>query len=197
MRHAFLVGIVLLALHSPAAGQEDGMPRLGDHQFVPVPTIGEPFMTTFVQTQVELAFTFDSQLPLYNPVDSTQVGLVDVDQAFTALGFQYQQRVQDWLVVQTEFGFLGRLGTDTGSLVASGTRACTLPVAGLKTSPNRSETDGCSWPAIKWFRTRMSPGTVIVSAVVLISVRIQLSISQLNVALYEHIRPIARCGSAR
>ena len=120
MRFALLAPIVVLALASPAASQDDGIPRLGDHQFVPVLTIAEPFMTTFVQTRVDLAFTFDSQLPLYSPVDSTQLGLVNVDQAFTSLAFGYQHRVQDWLVVQTEVGFLGRLGTDTSSLVASG-----------------------------------------------------------------------------
>jgi hypothetical protein len=120
MRFALLTAIVVLALASPAAGQDDGIPRLGDHQFVPVLTIAEPFMTTFVQTQVDLAFTFDSQLPLYSPVDSTELGLVDVDQAFTSLAFGYQHRVQDWLVVQTEVGFLGRLGTDTSSIVTSG-----------------------------------------------------------------------------
>jgi len=120
VRCAVLSSLVLVALALPASAQEGGIPRLGDHEFVPVSAIAEPFLTTFVQTEISLGQTMNSTVELISPQDSTTIGFVEADQLLTSLAFLYQQRVQDWLVIRVNMGFIGRLGTDTSTLVADG-----------------------------------------------------------------------------
>jgi len=120
MRSTFLLLLAPVALALPAWAQEGGVPRLGDHEFVPTMAITEPFLTTHVQTEIALGTTVNSTTTLTDPQDSTTVGTIDADQLLTSIGFRYQQGIQDWLVTTVNLGFSGRLGTDTSTLVADG-----------------------------------------------------------------------------
>ena len=120
LRRAMLLGLMAVSLALPAAAEESGVPHLDEHRFVPVPELIEPFMTTHVQMTVALGWTTNATQPLFSPVDSTQVGNVSSDQFITGLGVVYQQGVKDWMVVRLRLDIVGRLGTDTSSLLSSG-----------------------------------------------------------------------------
>ncbi len=120
MRYIALTGLLILALTAQATAEEQEFPSLGDHRFVPVTALTEPFLVTYVQSTVGLGWTVNSTTPLINPSDSTMVGSVESDQLLTGLGFQYQQGVKDWLVVKLALDVVGRLGADTNSLLADG-----------------------------------------------------------------------------
>ena len=107
-------------LAAPAAAKESGIPRLDEHQFVPVPAITEPFMTTFLQMSLGLGGTLNATQPLFSPIASTLIGIVDSNQFLTGIRFRYQYGVKNWLVVSLRINIIGRLGTDTSSLLTDG-----------------------------------------------------------------------------
>jgi hypothetical protein len=111
-----------LMLTAPVMAEESGIPRLEEHQFVPVLALDEPFMTTHLQMGVALGWTLNATQPIYSldPSDSVQVGEVPSDQFLTGIAARYQQRVKDWLVARIELDVAGRLGTDTSSLLNDG-----------------------------------------------------------------------------
>jgi len=119
-RVALLLLMAIIVLAAPAMADESGLPRLGDHVFVPVLTLTEPFLVTHVQTAVGLGWTVNSTTPVISPVDSSVIGIVGSDQLLAGIGFQYQQGVKDWLVVRLAVDVIGRLGTDTNSMLADG-----------------------------------------------------------------------------
>ena len=67
MRGIVLSSLVFVALALPASAEEGGIPRLGGHEFVPVVAITEPFLTTYVQTEISLGQTMDSTVALISP----------------------------------------------------------------------------------------------------------------------------------
>ena len=120
VRHLALLGLIAVMLAAPAVAEESGIPRLDEHQFVPVPAITEPFMTTYLQMGLGLGGTVNAEQPLYSPVDSTLIGNVDSNQFLTGIRFKYQRSVKNWLVVRFRLNVIGRLGTDTSSLLNDG-----------------------------------------------------------------------------
>jgi hypothetical protein len=121
MKAVFLFLLLLAAL--PASAQDQPIPRLGDHVFVPVMVITEPFITTHVQTSVSLGQTVNSTVPVIDVTDSTLIGTTKASIMLAGIGFKYQQGVKDWLAVRLSFGTAGRVGTSTSSLVAEGVTA--------------------------------------------------------------------------
>jgi len=111
--------IAIIALAGPATADESEIPRLGEHQFVPVTVLTEPFVVTIVQTNIGLGWTVNSTVPLFSS-DSTLIGSVGANQLLAGIGFLYQQGVKDWLAVRLRLDVVGRLGTDTSSLLADG-----------------------------------------------------------------------------
>ena len=119
-RHLALLGLFAVMLAAPAAAEESGIPRLDEHQFVPVMAITEPFMTTYLQMSLGLGGTVNATQPLYSPIDSTLIGSVNSNQFLMGIRFKYQRGVKNWLVVRLRLNVIGRLGTDTSSLLNDG-----------------------------------------------------------------------------
>lgn len=120
------VAVLLLTVLAPAAtvsAEDSGFPSLGDHVFVPVMSITEPFLVTYVQSTVDLGWTLNSEASLAIPPDSVLISGIETDQLFAGLGFQYQQKVKDWLVIRMGLDVVGRLGVDSSSLLADGVTA--------------------------------------------------------------------------
>jgi hypothetical protein len=117
-----LTATLCLALFIPlaAGAQERGLPRLGDHDFVPVLTIDEPFITTHVQTSVSLGKAVNTLVPVLDVTDSTIIGTANADILVAALSFRYQQEVKDWLAFKFDLLAGGRLGTSSHTLVSEG-----------------------------------------------------------------------------
>jgi hypothetical protein len=120
IRHLALGGLLIVVLAAPSVAQESRLPRLADHQFVPVSSIPEPFINTSIRTSIGLGFTTNSTSPLINPDDGTVIGIVESDQILSNIGLQYQHRVKDWLAVQLNLDIAGRLGSDSTSLLSDG-----------------------------------------------------------------------------
>lgn len=112
--------ILLLLTALPAAAQDQPMPRLGDHVFVPVMALNEPFITTHVQTSVSLGQTLDSFVPVLDVTDSTIIGIAPASVLLAGIGLNYQQAVKDWLAVRINLSTVGRVGTSTTSLISEG-----------------------------------------------------------------------------
>ena len=49
--------IAFLMLAPSASAQDDALPKLGDHLFVPVTALAEPFITTFVDVSMGMGWT--------------------------------------------------------------------------------------------------------------------------------------------
>ncbi len=120
-----LVILLLTALVPAASGsaEDSSFPGLGEHVFVPVTTITEPFLITYVQSTVDLGLTLNSESSLIIPPDSVLISGIETNQLYAGLGFQYQQKAKDWLVVRLSLDIIGRLGTDSSSLLADGITA--------------------------------------------------------------------------
>ncbi len=94
------------------------MPSLGDHVFVPVTAISEPFITTFVQNSVSLG-SIDATVPV-SLLDSTLVAEIPADQLVAILGARYQHAVNEWLAAGLSLGVVGRVGTSTTTVLVEG-----------------------------------------------------------------------------
>jgi len=120
VRYLALLGLFAVMLAAPAAAEESGIPRLDEHQFVPVPAITEPFMTTYLHMGLGLGGTVNATQPLYSLSDSTLVGSVDSNQFLAGIRFKYQHAMKNWLAVRLRLNGIARLGTDTSSLLNDG-----------------------------------------------------------------------------
>jgi len=112
-----------------AAGQvvsalEFKRPKLGGHAFMPNNYVRDPFITTFVRNSVGIGQAMDVQIPLAVIEDDTLLGLQG-DILYATLDFEYQHAIRPWLAARGEVTVLGRLGTNVGSLLASGLTAAT------------------------------------------------------------------------
>ncbi len=122
----------------------------------------EPFLTTHIQAKFGLGWTVNSTVPVYDLEDSTFVADVPADQVLTGLRFLYQQRVRDWLVVHMQLGVVGRLGSDTSSLLADGVTGALDYELGWKMRIFKSESvlvsgslglgSSTRLPAARWYR---------------------------------------------
>jgi len=111
------VGTVVQAL-------EYKRPMLGGHAFMPNNLIRDPFIKTFVRNSIGIGQAVDVEIPLVEIGGDTILGLQG-DIMYATLAFEYQQAIRPWLAARGEFNVLGRLGTNVGSLLASGLTAAT------------------------------------------------------------------------
>jgi hypothetical protein len=122
MRSTLLMILMILLLtpcHA-ALSEESPKPRLGNHVFIPVMAITEPFITTHVQTTVGVGSTVNSSLPVIDLSSDEVIGTVKANQLLAGIGFRFQYAAKNWLAVLLNLSTVGRLGTSTTSLVAEG-----------------------------------------------------------------------------
>jgi hypothetical protein len=111
---------LVLAAVAAAAAEESPMPQLGDHVFIPVMALTEPFITTFVQSTVSLGKTTNATVPVFDLESGEIIGFAPADQLLAGIGFRFQHAAKDWLAVGLDLHIVGVLGTNTTSLVAEG-----------------------------------------------------------------------------
>jgi hypothetical protein len=112
--------MLALLTSAVARGQDDGRSRLGDHDFVPVMALVEPFLNTHVQTTVSIGSTANAIVPVFDVTDSTVIGTAKADILLAGIGFEYQHRAKDWLAARLSLVFGGRVGTSSQTLIAEG-----------------------------------------------------------------------------
>lgn len=124
-------GVLILALTAPhclageppaAQVQEDRIPRLGDHRFTPNPLAGLPFIDTYVRNSVGIGKAVDLYVPLLE-IDGEPVVGLQGDLMNAILEFEFQQAIKDWVAFRAQIRVLGRLGTETQSLLSQGVTA--------------------------------------------------------------------------
>jgi hypothetical protein len=118
-----LVLILLLAYGATAGAEESALPQLGEHTFIPVMALTEPFITTHVQTNISLGSTVNSTVPVIDVVNEEIIGTAKANLALAGIGFHYQYAAKEWLAVYIGLVTAGRLGTSTTSLLAEGITA--------------------------------------------------------------------------
>ena len=114
--------LVLLAcgLSSRVDAQEKkGVPRLGEHTFVPNRLIRSPFVQSYIRSTTGIGTSSKVQVPLITLPDST---VLDLETSVTAatISFEFQYAIKDWVAVWGNMQIIGRLGTSTEALLSEG-----------------------------------------------------------------------------
>ena len=120
MRLPCLFGLVLslVAIASSIHGAEPGR-TLNGHDFMPSENVEAPFAVTYFGTITGGGMAFDVKTPFIDR-DGQQIGTLEGDVAFMALGFRYQQRFGNWIAARAGFVGSARLGIDEQSVLAQG-----------------------------------------------------------------------------
>lgn len=97
---------------------------LDGHKFIINSTLGSPFTNTTFKNILGAGQTMNLEIPPIvirgRPVVQLQGEIV-----FTNLIFEYQQEIRDWLAFYGEVRLIGRLGTETGTLISQGVNLVT------------------------------------------------------------------------
>jgi len=121
MNKAAILLTLLILVPSLAAGSEDQpMPRLGEHVFVPVMAIDEPFINTHIQTTVGLGNSRNATVPVIDFNEDVIIGTAKANVVLAGIGFKYQHKVKEWLAAGLDLNVSGRVGTSTPSLISEG-----------------------------------------------------------------------------
>ncbi len=97
----------------------DGPVTVNGHKFVINSKIGSPFTNTTFKTLLGGGQTINLQIPDI-VIKGITVKQVQGEIAYTNLAFEYQQEIRDWLAFYGEIKLVGRLGTESGSLISQG-----------------------------------------------------------------------------
>ena len=95
------------------------VPHLGDHRFVQSTQIRGPFFGTSFRNRLGVGRS-DGFVAGAIEIADTTFQIESGDLLYVNLLFVYQQSVKDWLAFNLAFGGVGRLGTETSSLVVEG-----------------------------------------------------------------------------
>jgi hypothetical protein len=92
---------------------------LNGHEFIPSEVIPTPFASSHFATLTGGGIAFNVKTPFID-LDGQEVGTLEGDVGFMALGFRYQQGLTGWLAAR--FAFVGgaRIGVDEQAMLAQG-----------------------------------------------------------------------------
>lgn len=115
------IWFMFLLSWSVCSGQEENnkIPELNGHSFVPSTYIEGPFMNTRFALGVGLGSTGEYKYPLFE-VDENQIYGVKGQLLFLTVTLDYQQKIQDWVAMFIKFRVAARIGTNVGSILAEG-----------------------------------------------------------------------------
>lgn len=117
------------ALHAaPARAQTPEAPQgechrcLGGFRFLPSSIVGDPFATTYFENATGGGMALDLKVPVRN-ISGETIDSLTGDVGFILADFTFQKSVAQWLALRTNLTMIGRVGTSTEALVASGASA--------------------------------------------------------------------------
>jgi len=114
-----LLAFALLAVSAGYLPAQEPSRELNGYEFIPSRIVADPFAVTYFGTSTGGGLAFALETPFVD-VDGDTLGTLTGDVAFLALGFEYQQRIGQWLGVRFAFTGNGRIGTDEQSMLAQG-----------------------------------------------------------------------------
>lgn len=97
----------------------DNPVSLNGHKFVINSTMGSPFTNTTYKNILGAGQTVNLKIPDVVINGETVIQILG-EIAYTNLAFEYQQEIRKWLAFYGEVKLVGRLGTETGSLISQG-----------------------------------------------------------------------------
>jgi len=134
MKKIILSGVVAIAavfsVTSIAKGQiseatnEGNIPVLYGHQFTTIVSFRYPFMNTSFQSHVGIGSTEAFKLPTVQ-IDSIELTGIGGGILFANLGFEYHQKVKEWLVFRLRTGLGARIGTEVQTFLTHGINTVT------------------------------------------------------------------------
>ena len=95
---------------------------LGGHTFVPSGYLRDPFIMTSVTNLLAIGTAVGLQNPVLE-IGGEPVAEMEGELTFISVAFGYRQAVREWLAASIQVGTVGRLGTNTTSLLAQGINA--------------------------------------------------------------------------
>jgi hypothetical protein len=122
LRSAGLLLLVVALARSPLPAQETCHQCLNGFRFLPSTVLGNPFANTYFQAATGGGMALDLNIPV-RQLDGTVVDTIGGDIGFLLLDFEYQQAVTRWLALRASLTAVGRVGTSTEAIVASGASA--------------------------------------------------------------------------
>jgi hypothetical protein len=125
-QYLFLVVAILAATvvlgtpRSGSASDDQILPRLGAHTFVPNNFIPGPFIRSYVRNGTGGGATNSVSAPAVTLPDSTVITGLQTQVAMVAIDFEWQHAMKDWVAMRGRFEVFGRLGSSTSSLLSEG-----------------------------------------------------------------------------
>jgi hypothetical protein len=92
---------------------------LGGHVFQPSSAFPDPFVASYLTSNLGAGFATNFQVPVYNAEDSV-VGTLKGDLGVAGMGVEYQLGVLRWLGVRVNASGYTRFGTQTPTLLSEG-----------------------------------------------------------------------------
>jgi hypothetical protein len=125
-RHVFLAIAILAATvflatpRSGSASDDQILPRLGAHTFVPNNFIPGPFIRSYVRNGTGGGATNSVLASVVTLPDSTVILGLQTQVAMVAIDFEWQHAMKDWVAMRGRFEIFGRLGSSTSALLSEG-----------------------------------------------------------------------------
>jgi hypothetical protein len=112
---------MFLLCWSTGYGQVDNnkIPELNGHVFVPSAFFDDPFMNSTLILSVGYGSTGEYKYPIFD-IDDDQIYGISGQLIFLTLGFEYQQKIQDWVSLYIKYRLAARVGTNVGAILAEG-----------------------------------------------------------------------------
>lgn len=132
MKRALLFSIIFcLSLPVLAQQRESTSPKIGGHRFILNGYVNDPFIYSGFKMHLGAGLSEEYDL-LEIPIGDTTINLRGGFNLYTSLNAGYRQKINDWAMIYFSFGVLGRLGTQTTSLLANGVNSITGSTYGMK-----------------------------------------------------------------
>jgi hypothetical protein len=98
--------------------ENQNLPSLNGHTFIPVAFIQGPFTNSYFNSDLGASQSMSLKIPI--TIDGqTYVGETG-KLIFIGLGFQYQQKIKDWIAFSGNLYIRSRIGTNVRSILAQG-----------------------------------------------------------------------------
>jgi len=132
MRRFFVIGLTLVLATSPSlAGTAEPTRTLNEHSFMQSMVVPAPFAVSSFSTLTGGGLAFDVKTPFID-LEGEEIGTLEGDVAFMALGFAYQQRFGSWFAARAAFLGGARIGVEEQSVLAQGvTSTYSFTVGGI------------------------------------------------------------------
>jgi hypothetical protein len=112
--------LLIVFVHLQAFAQnENNVPQLNHHYFVPVSINPSPFTKSYFTTNLGIAQSSEFE-NLVLEIDGEKIIGLKGSLLFADLDFEYQQKIKDWIALSFNFNLTARLGTELQSFLTQG-----------------------------------------------------------------------------